>query len=48
MSEDSEQGGRYISVSKEGVINIWNIEMNMIRSITVRDPILTIKHIWWV
>ncbi|XP_071834643.1 cilia- and flagella-associated protein 337-like isoform X2 [Apostichopus japonicus] len=46
MSEDSEQGGRYISVSKEGVINIWNIEMNMIRSITLEQPREKTKPMW--
>ncbi|KAJ8045382.1 WD repeat-containing protein on Y chromosome [Holothuria leucospilota] len=46
LSDDGEHGGRYISVSKEGVINIWSVEMNLIRSITLEQPREKTKPMW--
>ncbi|XP_033123331.1 WD repeat-containing protein on Y chromosome-like isoform X2 [Anneissia japonica] len=44
--KEEEHGGRYISVSKEGVVNFWTTEMHHIRSATIEQPREKTKPMW--
>ena len=35
--DGGEHGGRYISVSKEGIVNFWTMDMSLIRSCSVSN-----------
>ena len=44
LHDEGEHGGRYISVSKEGVINFWSMDMHLQRSVAVRYKSLSKAH----
>ncbi|XP_071962420.1 WD repeat-containing protein on Y chromosome-like [Antedon mediterranea] len=44
--KEEEHGGRYISVSKEGVVNFWTTDMHHIRSATIEQPREKTKPMW--
>ncbi|XP_071485402.1 WD repeat-containing protein on Y chromosome-like [Diadema antillarum] len=46
IADEGEHGGRHISVSKEGVINFWNMEMNLMKSVVLEQPREKSKPMW--
>ncbi|XP_033640138.1 WD repeat-containing protein on Y chromosome-like [Asterias rubens] len=46
LHDEGEHGGRYISVSKEGVINFWSMDMHLQRSVTIEQPREKTKPMW--
>ncbi|XP_041468554.1 WD repeat-containing protein on Y chromosome-like isoform X2 [Lytechinus variegatus] len=46
IADEGEHNGRHISVSKEGIINFWNMEMNLIKSVTLELPREKTKPMW--
>ncbi|XP_038078621.1 WD repeat-containing protein on Y chromosome-like isoform X2 [Patiria miniata] len=46
LHEEGEHGGRYISVSKEGVINFWSMDMHLQRSVAIEQPREKTKPMW--
>ncbi|XP_022093005.1 WD repeat-containing protein on Y chromosome-like isoform X2 [Acanthaster planci] len=46
LQDEGEHGGRYISVSKEGVINFWSMDMHLQRSVTIEQPREKTKPMW--
>ncbi|XP_070571095.1 WD repeat-containing protein on Y chromosome-like [Ptychodera flava] len=44
--ESDHSVGRYISVSKEGVVNFWTLDMNNLRSVTLEQPRDKVKPMW--
>ncbi|XP_030855252.1 WD repeat-containing protein on Y chromosome isoform X3 [Strongylocentrotus purpuratus] len=46
IADEGETNGRHISVSKEGIINFWNMEMNLLKSVTLELPREKTKAMW--
>ncbi|XP_077992887.1 cilia- and flagella-associated protein 337-like [Glandiceps talaboti] len=44
--ESDHSFGRYITVSKEGVVNFWTLDMTNLRSVTLEQPRDKVKPMW--